>query len=196
MAQKAVLVVFIVAALAFAAAEPERCREYREFEAHIHEIDPARGFGVRAHFVHDAARRRVSVFEEFENQTSRDFFHRLEFFNEGVAYRINLRTHECHHEAITWPWREHHVPHSARFVRSFYLGSQAFKDGGLQVNAWVDEGFDHRWEGSFTDDGCVPVTENVVTNRTGFIHMTYYNFILGISNPDVFLIPHECRRAE
>jgi hypothetical protein len=191
---KAVLFLALALALAVAvtAQEPPRCRSPREFESRIVEIDPKREFEVRAHYAYDFVNERTSAFEEVRNASGRDFFHRIHLYREKKGYWINLKNGQCSVETITWPFHRIEVPENATFVDQFEIGTDAVPNAGVLCNAWEDKMSHARWFGTFTARDCLPVDENFRSQETGFIHNAFYDVVLGISDPNIFIPPSQC----
>jgi len=197
---KAFLFVALALALAVAvyAQEPVRCRSPREFEARIVEIDPKREFEIRAHYAYDFVGERTSAFEEVRNSSGNTFFHRIHLYREKKGYWINLKTGTCSVESITWPFHRIEVPENATFVDQFEIGTDAVPGAGVLVNVWEDKVTDPkaRWFGTFTARECLPVNENFHSSQTGFIHTSFFDFVLGISDPNVFIPPSQCQSGK
>jgi len=190
----------VCVAIAVCAQVPPRCVCPTEFEGRIFEIDPGRGWALRAKYSYDFANARTCVLEEIFDGASanRDYYQRINLWKAKKSYLINLKDKTCQIEEIKSKFRRMGVPTNATFTASMILGSSASTSAGLPVNMWYDswpgEGIDW-WYGTYSDLDCLPVSESFSMNSTGYIHTTWFDITLGISDPDVFIPPPECTKA-
>ena len=60
---------------------------------------------------------------------------------------------------------------------------------GDELRFW---GNDKDWDAAVTSKGCIPVNENFFDKRVGFINRQFFDVVLGISDPNVFIPPATC----
>jgi len=199
--QKAALIALAVAlcAVAVVAQHPRHCNSPYELEAHAFQVDPKLGFFRRGRVFYDAWNERTALIEEIDNSTTRDFFHTIHVFRERRAYYINLKTKNCEerHEDVHFrPW---HIPHEAHFRGDAIVGTNAFPESGVLTTHWEHHNdTDHsHWFGVFTDGavGCVPVSDHFYDPNVGPIETQFFDVVLGIGDPNVFVPPNGCKHA-
>jgi len=193
----AILVLLAAVAVCVLAQNPQPCTSASQFEAHVVEVDHARGFAVRGHFVYDQLGLRTSFLEEIEESGHRrEYYHRIHLYKTKMSYRINLRNKTCTVIPIDYSFRVIGVPQNATFRYSAYVGSDAIWGSGVLVNLW-EEHFPHgQWSGSFTDFDCLIYEDNFFNHSTiGYLQTTFFDIEIGINDPDVFHIPSECTSA-
>jgi hypothetical protein len=195
----AVACVLVVACAAVVYAQhPRHCVAPFEFEAHAFQLAPKEEFFRRGHFAYDAREERTSLFEEVQNGTDQEFFHTIELFRERKAFRFNLKTKTCTVAELKHRFHRIEVPHNASFVGEAIIGTNAFENSGLLTNHWAHENKQEHWAwfGVYTprDLGCVPVLDDFRDEQVGRVQTQFYDVVLGISDPNVFVPEHECPR--
>jgi hypothetical protein len=185
-----VLLIVVVGALCVFAQD--HCDAPRAFECRINQIDPSKQWEVRAHYAYDDDNRRISVLEEV-SEGNDESFHVIDLFKEKKRYVVSLKTKKCKVEDLDHEWRRFGVPPNAKFRGEAQIGTDAFQDGGVLVNMWHDHDENHFWFGTFTAHGCIPVDDGFRGNNTGFIHTNFYDVSLGISDPNIFFPPSQCK---
>lgn len=180
-------------ALAFAQV-PKPCVSPDLWEARLLEIDPSKTFERRGKFSYDAVNNRTSIFEEIDIGTQREFYHDIALFKEKILYRYNLRTKQCNNYTLNDTFRRIEVPPTAKLFGQFYIGSNVAEGAGILVSAFGGDTERGRYVGTWTAVGCAPVTDAYFSQRTGFVHWSFYDVTLGISDPNVFVPPAECRQ--
>jgi hypothetical protein len=196
---KVALSVALIAACAVAvvlAQHPRHCDAPFEMELRGFQIDPKLQFARRGHIAFDAHEERTSIFEEVMNGTSDNAYHEIHLFRERRRYRIDLKTKVCTVEHSDERFRPWHIPRDAHFVGDAYIGTNAFQHSGVLTTHWEHHNkTEHtRWYGVFTDRdvGCVPVMDYFHDERIGTVHTSFFDVVLGISDPNQFIPPHDC----
>ncbi|XP_065919762.1 mammalian ependymin-related protein 1-like [Dysidea avara] len=144
---------------------------------------------------YDATKLRRRFAEEVDmSRTDREYYDELFLHEEGVGYRLNLKTRECEKFPLHEPWRPVEVPVNTTLENTFYLGSVDAANNYVKMNAYhgyTDRGY---YRGSWTTEDCIPYIHSyLATEPTPHYHrMTMMDITLGISDPDVFIPPREC----
>lgn len=109
---------------------------------------------------------------------------------QKIGYRLNIRERTCESFNLSEPFRPVEVPPEAKFLGSFYVGSSAAPGAGILVDTWggqtergevlilLTAGLSHsylflmavslgRYSGTWTNVGCLPVTDAYVSAQTG-----------------------------
>jgi len=180
------------------AQHPRHCVAPFEFEAHAFQMAPKEEFFRRGHFAYDAREERTSLFEDEHNGTDHEVYHTIELFRERKAYRFNLKTKVCTVADIKHRFHRIEVPHNASFVGEAIIGTNAFENSGLLTNHWAHENKDEHWSwfGVYTprEAGCVPILDDFHDQNVGRVQTQFYDVVLGISDPNVFVPESSCPR--
>ncbi|KJE89395.1 ependymin [Capsaspora owczarzaki ATCC 30864] len=193
---KVTLAVLALACLALA-QEHQRCIAPSQFESRIVEVDPSKQFELRGKLVYDAHNQRTATIEEVVVGSQKPaFYHTITLHQLGAQYNINLQTKECKIQTIPRQWRPFEIPHNSTFYGGVIVGTEAFADSGVEVDLWgghTESG--DSWTGAFTSRICIPVSDSVRGDKIGFVHTSFFDTVLGISDPNVFIPPSNCVRA-
>jgi len=197
-------VLLLVAALALfavvvVAQHPRHCESPWEMEAHGFQFDPKLNFFRRGRIFYDARNERSALIEEVMNDTSRDYFHTIQLFREHKAYDLNLKTRVCTTRDIHHHFHPLHIPREAHFIGEAIVGTNAFDGAGVLTTHWHHHNDTEKteWFGVYTDRdiGCLPVSDHFSDPQIGTVRTDFFDIVLGISDPNVFVPPHECDQA-
>jgi len=181
------------------AQHPRHCESPIEFEAHAFQVDPKLKFFRRGHFAQDAEGERISLFEEVRNNTDQEFYHDIHLFRERRMYRYNLKTKQCSVHHSDERFRPFHIPLESHFRGEAIVGTNAFPTAGVLTTHWeMHNKTEHwRWFGAFTarDAGCVPVMDHFHNEQIGGVTTHFYDVVLGIADPNIFIPNHACPHA-
>jgi len=198
MNKAAIVLALALCVVAVFAQHPRHCRAPEEFEAHVDEWDVKEQWGVRARFVYDAHQERTATYEEIQNATDDDYFHSIHLFREQKTYRINLKTKVCTVGNLQFPFRHIEIPRDAHFVGEAIVGTSAFPDSGVLTTHWHHHSDSPKfeWYGVYTDRdlGCVPVMDHFHDDQRGTVETRFYDVVLGIADPNIFVVPSSCPR--
>ncbi|XP_064622758.1 mammalian ependymin-related protein 1-like [Lineus longissimus] len=181
------------ACLAYATAQiPIRCSAPREWEARLIEFDPAKKFDRRAKVTYDTANQRVRIVEEEYIGGQKEFMDVLYLHNQGIEYRLDIKTRKCEKKPISRPFPTLQIPTNATFYGEFYIGTSSVLGEGVLVEAWGGEHEGARVMGEWTVKDCLPISFVSFGPKIGFFSSRHYDYTLGISDPMVFVPPKEC----
>jgi hypothetical protein len=159
---------------------------------------PKEDFFRRGHFAYDLREERTSLFEAEHNGTTDDFFHVIELFRERKAYRFNLKTKVCTVSEIKHHFHPIGIPRNASYEGQAIIGTNAFENSGLATNHWFHENKAEGWSwyGVYTprEIGCIPISDDFMDQNVGRVHTEFYDVVLGISDPNVFIPDSSCPR--
>eukprot|EP00041_Stephanoeca_diplocostata_P017162 m.341492 g.341492 ORF g.341492 m.341492 type:complete len:209 (+) comp20611_c0_seq2:94-720(+) len=186
-------------------AQPaEPCNSPYKFGATQKLMDPHAIDVVSREFLitYDAEFKRVyrSEVELPNHEANRTYFDVLDLYNYqgGVYYKIDRKSGKCTKGVLDTQFIPHRVEENSTFAGEFTIGSTAQIDGvtagNVEVQAWRRETDKYVWQGVFTTTGCIPVRTIVTdkSDRTVFATNEFYDVILGIPNPEVFIPPRQC----
>jgi hypothetical protein len=197
--QKALIALAIVLFAGVVYAQhPRHCVSPAEGEARVLQWDASQDFALRGHFYYDSNMERTAMREEIDNSTETDYFHTIHLHREHRSYYINLKTHVCTSAHLDRPFRRIEIPRDAHFVGDAIVGTNAFPNAGVLTTHWHHSNKSPAWEwyGVFTDGGvgCVPVLDHFHDSNIGTVETRFFDVVLGISDPDVFVPPSSCPR--
>jgi len=199
MMKAAVLVALAMCVAVVYAQHPRHCVAPLEFEAHAMQMAPKEEFFRRGHFAYDARNERTSLFEDEHNGTDHEVYHTIELFRERKAFRFNLKTKVCTVQEIKHRFHRIEVPRNASFVGEAIIGTNAFENSGLLTNHWAHHNSEEKWEwfGVYTprEAGCVPIQDDFHDHNVGRVQTNFFDVVLGISDPNVFIPESSCPRA-
>jgi hypothetical protein len=198
MIAKVLIVAVALFAVAVIAQHPRHCDAPREFEAHVYEWDRKENWGLGAHFFYDAHLERTASFDDVVNGTTEDYFHIIHLPRERREYRINLQTQVCTTTTTDRPFRRIEIPRDAKFRGDAIVGTNAFPDSGVLTTHWEMHGDSPKfeWYGVYTDRdvGCIPVMDHFHDDNVGTVETRFFDVVLGIGDPNVFIPPSSCPR--
>ncbi len=162
--------------------------------------DGAKGnFGALSQITYDAIRQRTNTYSRVRvNNDKPHDFQFLALYQENTGYEIDLDRKECKKVVLpTASFRPIAIPDNATFQGDITIGVV------LDAALWTGEVADPRggmiyWEGGVTEVGCIPLWEAVYDSngKGNFFRANFFNTVIGIPNPNVFLVPSYCDNAE
>lgn len=145
----------------------------------------------RLHY--DAHNQRVAVFEEWHaGEPGRHFYQYIVLHRQNVQYTIDISAspRKCLKSPVTRPWHEWGVPANATFAGEFTLGVLG---DGLTAQQWVIRHSQGGvWAGTYTLNGCVPVSVVNATSIRDAITTSFYDVVVGLPDPNIFIPPTYC----
>jgi hypothetical protein len=122
------------------------------------------------------------------------YYEWLFLYKQQTFYEFNLQTLKCRLIPQPRPWHAYEIPPNATFEHEFYLG---VGNSTIKVQEWSDRVTGptepESWSGTFTEKGCVPVTEVFIEHEANRSSSTvFYNIVLGPLNPNAFVPPQQC----
>uniref|UniRef100_A0A3P8W5M7 Ependymin-like n=1 Tax=Cynoglossus semilaevis TaxID=244447 RepID=A0A3P8W5M7_CYNSE len=145
-------------------------------------------------FLYDAQDRkiRVGVLGKLGNQT---FIHDLLLiYREGVMYEINDWNKTCKKWPLKADFHPLAIPKDAVLLGQVVIGSSSGPGQGLLVNTWTGD-IGGTYMMTVTEFGCIPVTTVQHTNKFGWIMTSFFNNIIGITDPSKLNPPDFCPDA-
>ncbi|KAF7658451.1 hypothetical protein LDENG_00012650 [Lucifuga dentata] len=149
---------------------------------------------VYAKYLYDGLGERIRLFEfgTYENKSfTADV---LLLFREEVMYEIDDKSKTCVKKPLKADFQPMEIPQNASLLGQVILGSSSGPGQGLLVNTWMgdlpnDAG---KYIVTVTEFGCIPVSEIVHTEQFGWMLTSYFNNVIGISDPDKLNPPDFC----
>ncbi|XP_041635767.1 ependymin-like [Cheilinus undulatus] len=151
-----------------------------------------------ARYLYDAIGERIRLFEvvSLDNQTS--FYDILLLYREHVMYQIDDKDRTCQKLPLKDDFMPLAIPGDATFVHQVVLGDSSRPAEGLLMNTWTGKLPDQggTFLASVTDFGCIPISFEYQVKPYGWLQTTYFNNVIGITDPELLIPPSFCEDAE
>ncbi|XP_054914553.1 ependymin-like [Poeciliopsis prolifica] len=156
--------------------------------------------GAFAKYTYDALEQRIRLWEfgSYNNKT----FHLdvLLLYKYGVMYKINYRNQTCCKKHLHRGFHPLAVPQDASLLGQAVLGSSSGPGQGVLVNTWTGQlhmrNTTVKYMSTVTEFGCVPVTTLVHSSRDGWMITSFFNNVMGLSDPQHLIPPRFCDDAK
>jgi len=167
------------------------CRSPTQMTARLLTLEPEENRVIRERFYYDATNIRFAAFEEIQQGDTFDAFEFIVDYNTRLRYvitRIPNNPLKCTVTRLPLgaAFRIIGVPDNATLAGGYTLGMT------LNVNYYTDEFWQGGWAGSFTTTGCLPIAIQMQTARHGYTMQDFYDIVIGITDPSVFIPPSAC----
>nr|XP_046237313.1 ependymin-2-like [Scatophagus argus] len=151
-----------------------------------------------ARYVYDALGQRIRLMEmgSYENKTfTADV---LLLFKQSTLYEINDRARTCKKMPLKPDFHPLEIPQTASLLAQLVLGSSSGPGEGLLVNTWTGDMPDKggKYISTVTEFGCIPVSTLAQTSQYGWVLTSFFNNVIGISDPTLLTPPSFCPDAE
>nr|XP_020481451.1 ependymin-like [Labrus bergylta] len=153
---------------------------------------------VYAKYLYDALGQRMRLFEfgNLDNQTfTYDF---LLLYKEHVMYEINHHNRTCKKIPLKVDFQPLGISKDASLLGQVIVGSSSGPGQGLLVNTWIGDlpNKEGKYMSTVTEFGCIPVSVAFQTKQYGWMVFSYFNNIIGISDPGLLNPPSFCPGAD
>ncbi|XP_034413083.1 ependymin-like [Cyclopterus lumpus] len=150
-----------------------------------------------AKYLYDALGQRVRVMElgTFENKSFT--YDALLLYREGAMYEINEHDRTCKKKPLKGHFHPMEIPKDASLAGQIVLGSSSGPGEGLLVNTWTGDLPDKagKFMSTVTEFGCIPISTVYHTDQYGWVVTTFFDNVLGISDPGQLNPPGFCLDA-
>uniref|UniRef100_UPI0037E84979 ependymin-like n=1 Tax=Semicossyphus pulcher TaxID=241346 RepID=UPI0037E84979 len=147
-----------------------------------------------AGYMYDAIGQRIRLYEmgTMDNQTFT--YDVLLHFREHVMYEINDKDKTCKKSPLKADFMPLAIPKDASLLGQFVLGSSSGPGEGLLVNTWAADMPDKagKYLSTVTEFGCIPVSVLYHTDKFGWTVTSYFNNVIGLSDPSLLNPPSFC----
>ncbi|XP_030018320.1 ependymin-like isoform X1 [Sphaeramia orbicularis] len=148
-------------------------------------------------YVYDALGKRMRLFELgiYENKTFN--YDAILLYREGVMYEIHDHDKTCEKKPLKADFFVLGVPKNSSFVGQAVVGTSSAPGAGLLVNTWTGEmpELGGKYMTTVTEYGCIPVNYLFHTADYGWMVINYFDNVVGITDPGVFIPPDFCKAA-
>merc|ERR1711963_1383096 len=181
----AMLFALVLFCVAFAAAQvPRPCQSPTQWEGRIYRSDESKNFTQFAKISYDEQGKRVREIEELEFGSDREFYDVIYLHNENKEYRLELKSRKCNVSTISRPFIPAGIPVEGRYVGEAVVGPVNIANEHVTVVTYdgkFSDGADFYGSVSYPD--CVPISSGYCSNRTGFVHTSFYDIVAGSPTP-------------
>ncbi|XP_051532870.1 ependymin [Myxocyprinus asiaticus] len=181
------------------AQKPHPCKSPPLLEGKLNVLFPGQKLSVYEKFYYDAIGQNIRVIASGKEGNETIFADNLLLFREGIEYEIYYHNRTCIKKPLKVPFMPLEIPHDAKFLRQMVLGSSSRPGEGLLVNNWegtVPQSKENYFL-TFTEFGCMPLYVVYYTDKMDLnIMASYYDLVLGIEDPEVFIPPSFCDSVE
>ncbi|XP_060711542.1 mammalian ependymin-related protein 1-like [Hemiscyllium ocellatum] len=173
--------------------QPQPCRGPNLLEGQMLTVDPSKHFEMWSKFAFDGTHKRISTKSVLlmEKGVKISVYNFL-LYKQNIMYQFYPQNKTCVKLPLRVPFLPIAIPRNATFVSQIYIGGSSAPREGVLANVWRGEIDTVQYVATFTDVGCLPVSEVVYTKETGWVTELFYDLTLGISDPDVFIPPPNC----
>ncbi|XP_072517785.1 ependymin-1 [Salminus brasiliensis] len=180
------------------AQTPHPCKAPPYLEGKLVVLFPEGHTTVFEQFAYDAVEQRIRVVASGKESTHNVFVDRLMFFRERFYYDINYHNQSCVKTPFSADFVPIEIPVDAHHKAQFVLGSLSAPAQGLLVNDWVGSvpKMKANYSMSFTEFGCIPITTLYNVEKMGHFLSSFFDIVIGLENPDIFIPPSFCTSAK
>uniref|UniRef100_A0A3B3QE92 Ependymin-like n=1 Tax=Paramormyrops kingsleyae TaxID=1676925 RepID=A0A3B3QE92_9TELE len=159
---------------------------------------PEGKFVAYERFSYDALGQQIHVRALIVDHNQTSFVDLLLLYKEGVSYEISYQNQTCKKAPLKTPFRPIEIPPDAKLQGEVVLGSSSAPGMGVLVNSWtgaVPE-LKAKYLLTFTEFGCLPISSLNHVENVGLILTSFYDLVIGIEDPNEFIPPPFCEKAE
>jgi len=196
------LVALILCLVGIAVAQrPVPCTSPPQWEARLFDSNEQQRLGVQGRLTYDSTYHRERLLDEVEVGTEDDFYDVIALFDLKVEFVYNFKARNCSRRPITREWRDFGIRGNDTSYGEAYIGSSVLPSTGVLVTIWggnftTPNNVTGQYISTWTYQGCVPVARTSFSAAFGVSHVSFYDVVLGISDPSVFIPRRECLSDE
>jgi len=178
--------------------QPYPCTSPQQWEAQFNRIDQVRGFFEWGHYAYDSVRNRTAEVQNIPTATGFQQIWVMNLWHLSPPTRLQVNQTAnpwtCNKTTIEYPFRYYGAGNDT-FATEDIIGCSAITDGYVDTTSWVHSwanGTDHH---TFTRRGCIPVSRVTVQNNTkpnDVRQDNWFDVVIGIPNPNIFVPPESC----
>ncbi|XP_071334146.1 ependymin-like 1 isoform X2 [Trachinotus anak] len=151
-----------------------------------------------AQYLYDALGQRLRLKEigTYENKTFT--YDVLLLYREATMYEIVKHNRTCKKKPLKGDFYPLGIPKTASLLGQAVVGSSSGPGEGLLVNTWTGDQPDKggKFMITYTEFGCIPVSAAFHTEQFGWMVLSYFNNVVGISDPGELNPPDFCPDTE
>ncbi|KAG9265740.1 ependymin-like [Astyanax mexicanus] len=180
------------------AQQPHPCKAPPYLEGKLFVLFPEGHTTLFEQFAYDAVEERIRVVASIKHDSQEMIEDRLLFFRERFYYEIHYHNKSCVKTPFDAQFNPIQIPHDAHHQAQFVLGSLSAPAEGLLVNSWVGYIPETKanYSMTFTEFGCIPITILTTDEKKDHFFSSFFDLVVGLENPDVFIPPSFCTSAK
>ncbi|KAL7844426.1 hypothetical protein SRHO_G00229650 [Serrasalmus rhombeus] len=192
------LAVSLSVLLSVLAQKPQPCKAPPYLEGKLVVVSPEGKSLVFEQFYYDAVEQRIRVIASGKEGTHNVFVDVLMLYRERFYYEISYHNKSCTKVPFSAAFIPIEIPIDAQHKAQFVIGSLSAPAQGILVNNWEGSIAEIKanYSMSFTEFGCIPVTTLYSIEQKGHILLSFFDIVIGIENPEVFIPPSFCTSAK
>ncbi|XP_056299105.1 ependymin-like 1 [Pseudoliparis swirei] len=150
-----------------------------------------------AKYLYDALGQRIRVMEIGAYENKSFTYDALLLYKERVMYEINQHDRTCKKMPLKGDFQPMAIPKNATLAGQIILGSSSGPGQGLLVNTWMGDLPEKagKFMSTVTEFGCIPISTVYHTPKFGWMVTTFFNNVVGISDPGQLNPPAYCLNA-
>nr|WAJ59525.1 epdl2.3 protein [Paramormyrops sp. OFF] len=162
------------------------------------DVEYPEGKIIAERFSYDALGQQIRVRALIVDHNQTSFVDLLLLYKEGVSYEISYPNQTCKKTPLKTPFRPIEIPPDAKLLGKVVLGTNLAPGMGVLVNAWAGAVpvLKAKYKLTFTEFGCLPISSQIHVENVGLIFTSFYNLVIGIEDPNEFIPPPSCDKAE
>ncbi|XP_069578864.1 ependymin-2-like [Brachyistius frenatus] len=149
-------------------------------------------------YLYDALEERIRIREVVTYDNKSFPYDVLLLYRDATMYEISDHNRTCKKKPLKVDFQPLGIPKDASLLGQAVLGSSSGPGEGLLVNTWIGDlpGNAGKYMSTVTEFGCIPVSTAYQTKEYGWMVISYFNNVIGISDPGLLNPPDFCRDAE
>uniref|UniRef100_A0A671U4E2 Ependymin-2-like n=1 Tax=Sparus aurata TaxID=8175 RepID=A0A671U4E2_SPAAU len=178
------------------AQEPHPCRRCKPTQIIFLQSTQSEKLWAFANYEYDAFGRRLRLTEmgNYENKTFTVDY--LLHYREAAMYEIDTKTRTCKKMPLKDDFQPWEIPKNSSLVGQAVVGSSSGPGQGLLVNTWIAFAPQGKYISTVTEFGCIPVTTLFHDKQLGWTMTSFFNNVIGITDPNRLNLPDFCQGAE
>ncbi|CAJ1086632.1 ependymin-like [Xyrichtys novacula] len=151
-----------------------------------------------AKYLYDALGQRIRLFE-FGTMNNKTFtYDILLLYNQHVIYQIFHKNKTCIISPLEGDFVPFAIPDEANLLGQAIVGSSSGPGQGLLVNTWIGDlpNKEGKYMSTVTEFGCIPVSLAYQAKEYGWAVLSYFNNVIGITDPSLLNPPSFCPGAD
>ncbi|XP_023116894.1 ependymin-like [Amphiprion ocellaris] len=145
-------------------------------------------------YLYDGMGQRLRLFElaNYNNHTMDVDL--LLMYREAVMYEISYEKRTCTKQPLQAQFHPWEVPKDATLLGPAIVGGSSSPGEGLLVNTWTGDLPDKtgKYIATVTEFGCIPVTSMFQTKQFGWLVVSFFDNVRGITDPSLLDPPEFC----
>ncbi|XP_043538537.1 mammalian ependymin-related protein 1-like [Chiloscyllium plagiosum] len=173
--------------------QPQPCYGPKLLEGQMVTFDPSKHFEMWSKFAFDGIQKRICTKSVLMmDKGVKISVYNFLLYKENIMFQFYPQNNTCVKTPLRVPFLPIAIPRNATFVSQIYIGGSSAPREGILANVWSGEINTVHYMATFTEVGCLPVSEVIYTKETGWVTEMFYDLTTGISDPNVFIPPPKC----